>query len=172
MGNTSNPIINRVGSIQPWANHYVPSKLLKFQLKLVNLTLKILKNYISYSNSFKFNIFVHNFWYKNVNFSYKLSSQNYAQFFKRFYYSNSTLGIEHSFLIRNSTSEFFDFKPWVMQYNKWLVVIICWFKPPKQFKPAPNESFDENVLVKVTKKRKRHILKSSSNLSRLTLYQF
>ena len=109
IGNTSNPVINRTGIIQPWAYQYLPNKTLKFKIKTINTILSIFKNYISHGNTSTPSVLASEFWYgKNLQIK-PATSINYAQFFKRFYYSNSILGIEHSFLIRKQTPEFFWF---------------------------------------------------------------
>lgn len=92
------------------------------------------------------------------------------QYFKRFYYSNSVLGIEHSFFIRNTTPEFFNFKPWIFFYNGWLVLIICWFKPPKNKKKFLAKLASKSSLLKnKTKKRSTNITHKAQLLAK---YQF
>jgi len=133
---------------------------LKFKLKSIYSILSIFKNYISYGNTFNYNIFASEFWYsKNITYRFD-KSLNQLRYFKRFYYSNSILGIEHSFFIRNTTAEFFNFKPWVFFYNNWIVLVICWFKPPKNkknsvlklaSKPLLHKNFSKKKFVKLSK---------------------
>ena len=150
IGNTSNPVINRIGVVQPWAHNYVPSKNLKAKIRWVKSALKALGDYISYGVNFQSNIFIHEYWYKKHKQVRTLPVRTYMQYYKRFYYSNNTLSIEHSFLIRKQTKEFFCFRPWVLLYNNWFIIIICWYKPPKPYKKLKS-SLSNSTLKKKSK---------------------
>ena len=126
--------------------------------------LSIFKDYFRYGNNFSFNIFVDKLWYKNISINQNTINISYNQFFKRFFYTNSTLGIEHSFLLRNTTAEFFDIRPWVLYYNNWLIIIICWFKP---LKPRNKKALisTNSVNVKYKEKAPLSVSKITHSLS-------
>ena len=54
------------------------------------------------------------------------------RFFRRFFYSNDIVGIEHSYLLRNHSGEYFSFRLWVMKFLGWVVFSLQWFKPIKK----------------------------------------
>ena len=54
-----------------------------------------------------------------------------SRFFRRYFYTNDTLSIEHSYLIRNKTPEFFPMRTWIMKYAGWVIFSVQWFKPLK-----------------------------------------
>jgi hypothetical protein len=171
MGNTSNPVINRVGIIQPWSTNYITSKKSSFKSKWVNSLTTLLTSYMLYGVNFQSNIFLHEYWYKKNKALRNLPSKMYMQYYKRFFYTNSTLSIEHSFLIRKKTNEFFNFRPWVFLYNNWFIVIICWYKPPKPHNSAMAEdtAFSDKVVS-----RKNKITKSIkvNTYSKVNTYRF
>ena len=170
IGNTANPIVNRSGIVQPWNQHYSVNNSLKFRIKAIYAILTIFKNYISYGNTFNQNIFASEFWYsKNDNFRL-VKHVNYVQYFKRFYYSNSILGIEHSFFIRNTTSEFFSFKPWIFFYNDWIVLVVCWFKPPKTKKKSSLKLTTKSSPFR--NKTKKRLVRLTDSAQLLNKYKF
>ena len=69
-----------------------------------------LKLYLNYGLTQKSHFFIHEYWYKFTQ-SKQIKLQNefraYNIFFRRFFYSNNIVGIEHTFLLRNQTPEYF-----------------------------------------------------------------
>lgn len=67
-------------------------------------------------------------------------------FYKRHYYTHDILGIEHTFLIRHKTGEYFPLKTWYMSYNNWIILAMHWYKPNKK-KRRLNPMTDHNYLL-------------------------
>jgi hypothetical protein len=67
-------------------------------------------------------------------------------FYKRHFYTHHILGIEHTFLIRHKSGEYFPFKVWYMSYNNWLILAMHWYKPNKK-KRKLNPMVDHNYLL-------------------------
>jgi hypothetical protein len=108
---------------------------------------------MSYGVNYNSNIFIHEYWYKKHRNYRALPSRIYMQYFKRFFYTNSVLSIEHSFLIRKKTKEFFYFRPWVLIYNNWFIFIISWYKPPKPHNSERQAIKDVKLGAKKTSKK-------------------
>jgi hypothetical protein len=168
MGNAASPIINKSGSIQPWNKIYYSNKLLRLRLKQSSNFLLILNLHLLYSNNFKSHPFLSNFWYKKAWTSRRLAVSSPSLFFKRKYYSNSILGIEHSFLIRRSTKELFSFSARVLLYSQWFIFIITWFKPQKNNKLSSKNSSTANR--KFSNSTSRHGLSPANQLERYSKF--
>lgn len=54
------------------------------------------------------------------------------RFFRRFFFRKLNLGLEHSYVKRVHTGEYFPLRFWLLRYNGWLVITINWFKPIKK----------------------------------------
>lgn len=147
------------------------SKKLGFKAKWVRAITYLLLNYTLYGVNFQSNIFIHEYWYKKNKLLRTLPTKIYMQYYKRFFYTNSTLSIEHSFLIRKKTKEFFNFRPWVFLHNNWFIVIICWYKPPK---PYLSNSIKESVSGKnISSYKARSSQNFKNNLHlRANIYKF
>lgn len=123
----SNPVINRLGKNQFWYSHFNSTNNYANLSKLNYSVPSLIKNYLEYSSSLDQNMMFNTYWYnKNIK---RTSSPIY---FKRVYFSNSILGIEHSYQIRLTISEYFPMKVWIMRYNSWLIIFSAWFKPRKK----------------------------------------
>ena len=93
------------------------------------------------------NPYVHEHWYNHkITKLRTLPSRSYMHYYKRNFYTHDVLGIEHTFLIRHVTGEYFPFKSWYMSYNGWLVIMLHWFKPNK-IKTKLNPMLDHNYLL-------------------------
>ena len=106
-------------------------------LKEDNTITTLVSFYLNHGIIFKSNPFIHEYWYKKTN---KNTHQNIRivnqqlinlQAFERFFYTNERLGIEHSYLIRHRTGEYFPMRIWLMRYGRWLFLSVHWFKPLK-----------------------------------------
>jgi hypothetical protein len=139
--------VTRIGINQFWYNHWYSSNNYSTNLSQDELTIKLLSYYIKHGASYPSNIFIHEYWYKKTKNKVKISPrQNLMQFFKRQYYSNSTLSIEHSYLIRYTTGEYFPTRLWLLRYNNWLVLSVSWYKPNKT-----KNSYTSNTYKQETK---------------------
>jgi hypothetical protein len=130
-----NPTITRLGVQQFWHKHWYSDTKTSLNLQQDRLFENLLNLYLRYGLSLPNNLFVHEYWYGN-NSRIKLTRQNYNQskhniFYRRYYYLNNVVGIEHNFLLRNATPEYFPLKLWLFKYNNWVVLNVTWFKPMK-----------------------------------------
>jgi hypothetical protein len=98
---------------------------------IVNLMCHLVLNY---GLTFKTNPFIHEYWYKKFSKKVRIydQEQKNAKFFRRFYYTNTNLSIEHSYLVRHKTGEYFPMRHWVMKYGGWVILQVHWFKPLKK----------------------------------------
>lgn len=93
------------------------------------------------------NPYVHEYWYNAKLRKIRTSpSKVYMHFYKRNYYTHDVLGIEHTFLIRHKTGEYFPLKTWYMSYNNWIILSMHWYKPNKK-KRKLNPMVDHNYLM-------------------------
>ena len=128
-----NPVSTRLGVNQFWYKHWYSDSSAALELKQDEVLEKLVLFYLQYGLTFQTNPFVHEYFYrKNLKkvrvFSHK---KNNTKFFRRFFYTNETLGIEHSYLIRNKTPEYFPMRTWVLKYAGWVIFSVQWFKPLK-----------------------------------------
>jgi hypothetical protein len=131
----SNPTITRVGINQFWYKHWYSDTALAKNLQHDYLFTNLIQLYLNYGLLLKSNIFLHEYWYKfynakNVKLQYQFRAYN--TFFRRFYYANDIVSIEHTFLLRNTTPEYFPMNLWFFKFTNWIVIAVNWFKPLKQ----------------------------------------
>ena len=128
----ANPVITRLGINQFWYNHWFSKNSYASNTMRDSLNEEFIKNYINYGATYNTNIFMHEYWYsKNLKKKRTYSSQLNMQYFRRQYYSNNIVGIEHSYLIRHNTQEYFPLRTWFMRFNNWVIISVQWFKPNK-----------------------------------------
>jgi hypothetical protein len=102
------------------------------------------------------------YWYNSKATKIKtLPSRFYMHYYKRNYYSHQALGIEHNFLIRHRTGEYFPLKTWYLSYNNWIIIVMHWFKPNKK-RMRLNPMVDHNYLL-----FKNNTLENRSNSHKL-----
>lgn len=128
----SNPTITRLGINQFWYNHWLSSNNYSSFTNQDNINSEFIQNYINYGATINNNMFMHEYWYSKKHRKVRTApSRSYMQFYRRHYYSNNVVGIEHSYLIRYTTGEYFPLRTWYLRYNNWLIIAIQWFKPDK-----------------------------------------
>ena len=147
----SNPIITRLGISQFWYNYWYSDKLYNFNVKQDYLFKNLLEIYLMYGLLQKSNIFIHEYWYKNYLHIKNIRLKNYLLtkniFYRRFYYLNKIVSIEHYLLLRNKTAEYFPIKLWIFKYNNWIIYLFNWFKPKKGKKIKQNFNIHANNLL-------------------------
>lgn len=112
---------------------------------------------------------MHEYWFKpKVKKSRTLPSRFYMHYYKRHFYSHEILGIEHTFLIRHRTGEYFPFKTWYMNYNGWIIVCMHWFKPNKTRRKY-NPLLDHNYLIAKNNATRPKKLPEGARLNRVVL---
>ena len=129
----SYPIITRLGINQFWYRHWYTDKLYSSSINQDFSIKLLLKTFLKYGLYQLNNIFIHEYWY-NKKFKTKRYNKFFIQntiFFRRFYFSNNIVGVEHSYLIRKVTPEYFPMKLWLFRYNNWVIISWHWFKPQK-----------------------------------------
>ena len=133
LGNMTHPVVTRLGVKQFWYNHwYTDNNKASYINQDVTLR-KLLSFYLNYGLTTKSSFFVHEYWYNKKYRYLRLSeSTNYSITFRRYFYSNNTLSIEHSYLLRNFTGEYFPLKVWLFRYQGWFILSVKWFKPKKK----------------------------------------
>ena len=145
----SNPTITRLGINQFWHKHWYSDKYHSKNIQHDLLLTELIKLYLTYGLSIKSNIFLHEYWYKFKSIkNLRLSSEfrSYNTFFRRFYYSNDVVSIEHTFLLRNQTPEYFPMNIWFFKFTNWIVVAVNWFKPLKQKKLTDTHSNSASAI--------------------------
>ena len=168
MGNMSNPVINRVGVNQFWYNHWYSNSSYSLNVKQDLNFNSLLSKYIDYGSSYNNNTFIHEYWYKkNLKKPRLYPISNFMQFYKRVYFSHSILGIEHSYLIRHKTQEYFPMRAWTLKYNNWYVISLFWFKPNKLKTKQKQYQALKNSFGGVVSK---NVKKTNANLPSIKVY--
>jgi len=126
------PVITRLGINQFWYKHWYSDINYGERTKLSNLMPKILKLYLRYGLTTSSDVFFNKFFFnkkvKNINTG--IYNKN-LKFFRKFFYSNKLLNIEHSYLLRIKTGEYFPLRVWLISYENWLVLCFSCYKPVK-----------------------------------------
>jgi hypothetical protein len=126
------PVVTRLGINQFWYKHWYTDSVYKQYVQQDLIFERFIMLYVNYGTTFKNNVFVHEYWYsKPSKIIRTLPLKSYMKYYRRFYYSNSTLGIEHSFLLRNHSGEYFPMRCWILKYNSWIILSLKFFKPLK-----------------------------------------
>lgn len=129
------PVINRLGTTQFWYKHWQPNTNLNFKENLQHdiIFQELLKFYINYGLTTKINFFFNEYWYsKNKKKNrFFISDIKTNKFYRRYYYTNFTLSIEHSFFIRHQIGEYFPLRVWILKYSGWIILSFKCFKPLK-----------------------------------------
>ena len=133
MGNIGSPVGTRLGINQFWYKHWYSDSCHSLNLRQDKSIEKLITLYLEYGLTFQSNPFIHEYWYRKNAKHVRVVLQNKlnVRFFRRFFYTNDSLGIEHSYLIRHKTPEFFPMRMWLFRYNGWLIISVQWFKPLK-----------------------------------------
>ena len=130
-----NPVITRLGIQQFWHNHWYSDTHVSSNLQQDRLFQNLLNLYLTYGLNIRENLFIHEYWYGNNKRikSLKLSypKVTHTMFYRRYHYLNNIVGIEHNFLLRNTTAEYFPLKLWLFKFNNWVILNVTWFKPMK-----------------------------------------
>ena len=134
MGNMGYPIVTRLGLNQFWYRHWYSNsnKNYFFNSKQDVIFTKLFKMYLSYGLTFSSSIFFHELFYNNKLKNLRTSTEvNNLKYFRRFYFSNDSLGIEHSYFLRYKTGEYFPLRLWIIKYSNWVIICFNCFKPVK-----------------------------------------
>lgn len=161
----SNPLITRLGSNQFWYRHWYSANNYSNCLRQDSLIEKLLILYLNHGLTLTSSPFVHEHWYGRPYTKTRLSNAtDYSKFFRRFFYSNTVVGVEHSYLLRNRTGEYFPMKVWLFRYVGWFVISVQWFKPVKGKRRRVDSKRSISQISAATKRTN-----SPSHLRRLSL---
>jgi hypothetical protein len=126
------PVITRLGINQFWYNHWYSDTMFFLNSKQDKSLLKLFKIYLNYGITFPTSLFFHEFYFRN---SYGHVRKSFIfknwKFFRKVYFSCSSLEIEHSYFLRKKSGEFFPLRFWLLRYSKWVILIFSCFKPLK-----------------------------------------
>lgn len=151
IGNMGNPTITRLGKTQMWYKKYYTDSNYSIFFKKTYTFENLLTKYFNYGLFLHSSTLWNKFWYRPSNI-FKGSTplvynKNILLYFRKFYYSHTTLTIEHSYYIRNKTPEFFPLRLYILRYNNWLVTSIQWFKPHKHTKLLNSKNLNSKNLI-------------------------
>lgn len=163
MGNANNPVITRLGINQFWYKHWLSEKNYQNNIKQdINIE-NIIVDFMNFGIRHNKNFFINN--YRFPIKSSKYEYYNIHKYFRRVFYSNSSLEIEHSYLLRFKTAEFFPLKIWIFKFNNWVIISYKWFKPDKTSKYLKNVLKSDNLKLGST----FSIFKSDNNFIRFKI---
>jgi len=169
----SNPTINRLGQTQIWYKNYYSDFSYSEFYKTITTFEKLLNIYFNYGLYLQNNLLFSNFWYKNykphVNKSNSFFQKYHTSlYFRKYYYTNKTLAIEHSYFLRLKTPEFFPLRLYIMSYNNWIIASIQWFKPSKNSSTIKSTKIGKNIINTIITNN----LPSTSQITRLKLISY
>lgn len=142
-----NPVITRLGLNQFWYKHWYSDKNYSQTIKEDTSLTKFIEFYLNYGVEFKSNPFLHEYWYKKSFRKIRTVDQKLKnlQSYRRYFYTNERLSIEHSYFLRYKTGEYFPMRLWVMRYGTWIFISTHWFKPVKSKKKRSLKSKKKSV---------------------------
>lgn len=127
------PVITRLGINQFWYKHWYSDVNFRSNYKQQKLFITLLEMYINYGLTFNNNInFNEYFFNSRQKFLRSQSFYTNMKYFRRFFFSNYTLGIEHSYFLRYKTGEYFPMRIWFIKYARWIILCFTCFKPIKK----------------------------------------
>jgi len=132
----------------------------------------LVKLYLDYGSTFKSNPFFNNYWFrKSINRYFINTNKSNIKFYRRYYYTNNIVGVDHSYLIRNHSGEYFPLRVWVLRYLGWFIISIGWFKPIKSKSPLNKgyslKSYKNSAIMGFKRKNTNSLLRT-----KLLLYFF
>ena len=135
MGNMGYPVVTRIGLSQFWYKHWYSDSTSTyfFNFKQDLMFVQLFKTYLNYGLMFPSTLFFHElFLNKNAKTTRLRLVQKNLKYFRSFQFSNNKLGIEHVYLLRNRTGEYFPLRLWVLKYSNWILICFHCFKPMKK----------------------------------------
>jgi len=133
IGNMGYPVVTRLGVNQFWIKHWYSDTNAQENMQQDRIFEKLLLLYLNYGLSYPTNIFFHEYYFSKAHRRPGFSNaEQKNKYFRSFFYSNSLLTIEHSYLIRNRAGEYFPMRLWHVKYNSWVILAFNCFRPLKQ----------------------------------------
>ena len=138
------PVVTRLGVNQFWIKHWYSDCNTQENIQHDKIFEKLLLLYLNYGLSYPTNIFFHEYYFSRATRGLGfLSSGQKNKYFRGFSYSNSLLTIQHSYLIRNRSGEYFPMRLWHIKYNSWVILAFNCFRPLKQ-KQSSRKSLEKH----------------------------
>jgi len=127
------PVVTRLGVNQFWIKHWYSDCNTQENLQHDKVFEKLLLLYLNYGMSYPANIFFHSYYFTKAARTPSFSTpEKNIRYFRRVFYSHPTLPIQHSYLIRKCSSEYFPMRLWHVKYNNWVILAFNCFRPLKQ----------------------------------------
>ena len=129
----SYPLLTRLGLSQFWYKHWYASlrSTARENIQHDIIIETLLELYLNYGLTAIRSPLAHEYWFTKLRKRSDLLQPNLNKFYRRFYYTNDILSIEHSFLIRHVTGEHFPLRTWLLKYHNWVILSFKCFKPNK-----------------------------------------
>lgn len=139
IGNMGYPVITRLGISQFWYKHWYSDTSYYQNSKQDKIFIELMKIYLNYGLTYNNNIFFNEYFFTKSKRKIRTNflNENSSKFYRRYFYQNLTVGIEHSYLLRNRTGEYFPLRLWLLKYNTWIILCFNCFKPIKKKKTKP-----------------------------------
>lgn len=127
------PVLTRLGLNQFWYKNWYSDINFKSNFKQDKIFINLVKFYLTYGLTFISNIFFNEYFFtknsKNIRLRTLITNN---KFFRKFFFSNTVLGIEHSYFLRYRTGEYFPFRIWIIKYANWIIINFNCYKPIKK----------------------------------------
>ena len=127
----SNPLINRWGSNLIWYHFWYADKTYGKQLQQDRIFSKLLETYLTYGLETHHNHFSSLYWFKRSKKNIPTES-----YYRHVTIRRPLIKIVTTFRLRNSMTDFYRMRVWIMRYGNWLVINMYWFHPNKSRKVA------------------------------------
>lgn len=140
-----------MGTNQFWYNHWYSDSMYNKNIHQDNNFKKLLKIYLKSGIAFTKNPLYSPYWYnKKIIHKEDWRVKQTLKFFRRYFYTHSFLGIEHSYYLRNMSLENFPMRIWVMRFNSWFLIFFQTFTPRKGSLSAQNQVYRRRPLSLTT----------------------
>jgi hypothetical protein len=170
-----NPVITKLGKNQLWYKKWYSDFSYSNKVKTIKTIENVIEMYFKYGFFFTKSLFIHDYWYKKffkVRGFYNKEEHHLNLYFRRYYYSHKTLTIEHTYLLRTSTPEYFPLRLYVLKYLNWFIFSVQWFKPSKVSESRLKKQSILNSKVMINKITSGSAKTVSNKRLRLLLFLF
>lgn len=156
MGNMSNPLINRWGSNLIWYHFWYADKTYSKQVQQDRIFSKLLETYLTYGIETHHNHFTNLYWYKKVKNNIPVTS-----YYRHVTITRPLIKMITTFRLRNSMTDYYRMRIWILRYSNWLIINMYWFHPNK----------NKKMVQKIIQKNIEHDFISTRNNLKPTSYR-
>lgn len=129
------PVITRLGINQFWYKHWYSDNNKAVNIQQDKIFTDLILMYLNYGLTYYNNIFFHEYFFSKHSKKDRLLNLTHKnKYYRRYFYTNTLLTIEHTYLLRKHSGEYFPMRMWHIKYNNWLVITFNCFKPLKKKK--------------------------------------